>query len=202
MWWHVDNPTRNQSLHSCCGNMRANMLPGDAALLFRGYRAPGDWRARWNWGVVTTEWTSNELLHDKWDATWEMWKPSHGEWRVGVNGSNHAFSSHHSYGCECVWVRVVDKWHGNSLRCRKHTCAATSLSGWHNEHVDVRSSTRDLEPPGAGPAKSPIPVFLFFVFFFPRHAGCCCWSHNWLRNKMDAIPAGDSGGWGDLIMPR
>lgn len=107
VWWHVNNPTRNQSLHSCCSNMWANMFPGDSPYYSEAIWPPGDWRARWNWGVVTTQWASNELLEDKWDATWEVWKSSHGEWRRGVKGDNHTFSSHYSFVVSlhvCLWI--------------------------------------------------------------------------------------------------
>lgn len=70
--WHMDNPTRNQSLHSYSGNRWANMFPDGCPYYSGASEAPGDSRARWNWGVVTTEWTGNELLQDKWAATWEM----------------------------------------------------------------------------------------------------------------------------------
>lgn len=79
VWWHMDNPTRNQSLHSYCGNRWANMSPGGCPYYSGATGPPGDNRARWNWGVVTTEWTGNELLQDKWAATWEMRKSSHKE---------------------------------------------------------------------------------------------------------------------------
>lgn len=70
--WHMDNPTRNQSLHSYRGNRWANMFPGGCPYYSGATGPPGDSGARWNWGVVTTEWTGNELLQDKWAATWEM----------------------------------------------------------------------------------------------------------------------------------
>lgn len=73
--WHMDNPTRNQSLHSYWGNRWANMFPGGCPYYSGASGTPGDSRARWNWGVVTTEWTGNELLQDKWAATWEMRNP-------------------------------------------------------------------------------------------------------------------------------
>lgn len=73
--WHMDNPTRNQSLHSYWGNRWANMFPGGCPYYSGASGPPGDSRARWNWGVVTTEWTGNELLQDKWAATWEVRNP-------------------------------------------------------------------------------------------------------------------------------
>lgn len=77
----MDNPTRNQSLHSYWGNRWANMFPGVCPYYSTASGPPGDSRARWNWGVVTTEWTGNELLQNKWSATWEMRNPptKHGD---------------------------------------------------------------------------------------------------------------------------
>lgn len=74
--WHMDNPTRNQSLHSYWGNRWANMFPGGCPYYSGASGAPGDCRARWNWSVVTTDWTGNELLQDKWAATREMKNPT------------------------------------------------------------------------------------------------------------------------------
>lgn len=73
--WHMDNPTRNQSLHSYWGNRWANMFPGGCPYYSGATGPPGDSGARWNWGAVTTEWTGNELLQDKWAATWETRNP-------------------------------------------------------------------------------------------------------------------------------
>lgn len=73
--WHMYNPTRNQSLCSYWGNRWANMFPGGCPYYSGASGPPGDSRARWNWGVVTTEWTGNELLRDKWVATREIKDP-------------------------------------------------------------------------------------------------------------------------------
>lgn len=112
--WHIDNPRRNQSLHSYCCNRWANMLPGDSPYYSGAIRPPGDTRARWNWGVVTTERTGNELLQDKCAATWEMRK--YKERREGVNGAITVF-----LGLILVYIYVWtcftnDIW---TLRCRR-----------------------------------------------------------------------------------
>lgn len=99
--WHMDNPTRNQSLHSYCSNRWANMFPAGCPYYSGATGPPGDNRARWNRGVVTTEWTGNELLQDKWDTTWEPRKSSI---RVEVNDSNHFSNLYFSPVCVFVFI--------------------------------------------------------------------------------------------------
>lgn len=96
--WHMDNPTRNQSLHSYWGNRWANMFPGVCPYYSGASGAPGDCRARWNWSVVTTDWTGNELLQDKWAATREMKNPTTKGERV--SGSIHQHTFPQFYPCK------------------------------------------------------------------------------------------------------
>ena len=45
----------------------------EAVLIIPGVVGPQETaEARWNWSVVTTDWTGNELHQDKWAPTWEM----------------------------------------------------------------------------------------------------------------------------------
>lgn len=113
--WHMDNPTRNQSLHSYCSNRWANMFPGGCPYYSGATGPPGDNRARWNRGVVTTEWTGNELLQDKWDTTWEPRKSSiksRGEWQQPLVEPLALYVF-------CIYILFVEKWHKNPLRFRQ-----------------------------------------------------------------------------------
>lgn len=147
--------------------MWANMFPGDSSYYSGAIRPREIGGARWNWGVVTTEWTSNELLQDKWEATWEMWKSSHAEWREGSAATarrSPRIIPVWGWVCECLCVCLfVDNWRQNTLK-ETRTLAPVSLSELQENHVIVRCWRCDLGLPGVVPS---VP---------PPLPGCSCWN--------------------------
>ncbi len=187
--WHMDNPTRNQSLHSYWGNRWANMFPGGCPYYSGASRPPGDSRARWNWGVVTTEWTGNELLQDKWAATWEMRNPltksTEGEWQHPLTLFCLNFipvyvsQSVNDRGCEWLhkWMNSVrilwdaekdTKQTSSNLLCRYkpdfrsiQRDSDTAFSELHEItwYMIVNLSNYRVQPP--------LPLFFWFLFLKP-----------------------------------
>lgn len=172
--------------------MWANMFPGDSSYYSGAIRPREIGGARWKWGVVTTEWTSNELLQDKWEATWEMWKSSHAEWREGsaatARRSPHIIPVWH-WVCVCVCL-FVDKWRQNTLQ-ETHTLACASLSELQKKtHVNVRCWRRDLGPPGVVPS---VP---------PPLPGWCCWNPPIVSRTRRMVFSRWLWRLRDVIMPR